>query len=113
MQLPTRNRTPILALLALAIGLLVVGGILLVGQIGVPEQTPRPSASVPPPSATDPLSTPEGAVRGFFAAFAAARRTDDPAAIAAVRDRARTRPRTCPSPASSTVRGRSKQGLRA
>ena len=81
MQLPTRNRTPILALLALAIGLLVVGGILLVGQIGVPEQTPRPSASVPPPSATDPLSTPEGAVRGFFAEFAAARRTDDPVAV--------------------------------
>lgn len=82
MQLPTRNRTPILALLALAVGLLVVGGILLVGQIGVPGQTPRPSASGPSPSATDPLSTPEGAVRGFFAAFAAARRTDDPTLLA-------------------------------
>ena len=82
MQLPTRYRMPILALTALVLSLLVVGGILLVGGIGVPTATPTPSASTPVASATDPLSTPEGAVRGFFSAFAAARRTDDPAVVA-------------------------------
>ena len=82
MHLPSRYRMPILALTALLLALLVVGGILLVGGIGVPTATPTPSASAPVASATDPLSTPEGAVRGFFSAFAAARRTDDPAAVA-------------------------------
>ena len=72
---------PILALTALVLALLVVGGILLVGGIGVPTATPTPSASTPVASATDPLSTPEGAVRGFFEAFAAARRTDDPSVL--------------------------------
>lgn len=82
MQLPQRNRTPILALTALVLALLVVGGILLVGRIGVPEVSPGPSPSTPVASATDALSTPEGAVRAFFSAFAAARRTDDPVAVA-------------------------------
>jgi len=81
MKLPTRYRMPILALTALVLALLVVGGILLVGGIGVPTATPTPSASTPVASATDPLTTPEGAVRGFFSAFAASRRTDDPAAV--------------------------------
>ena len=78
MNLPTRNRTPIVALIAVVLGLLVVGGILLVGRIGVPDASPRPTASVPAPSATDPMATPEGAVRAFFDAYSAARRTDDP-----------------------------------
>lgn len=82
MQLPTQHRMPILALTALVLALLVVGGILLVGRIGVPDATPRPSSSTPAASATDPLSTPEGAVRAFFDAFAASRRTDDPTAVA-------------------------------
>lgn len=81
MNLPTRNRTPIVALIAVVLGLLVVGGILLVGRIGVPDALPRPTASGPAPSATDPMSTPEGAVRAFFDAYSAARRTDDPAAV--------------------------------
>jgi len=79
-------RTPILALAAIALGLLVVGGILLAGRFGVPDATPTPSITVsPPPSApasADPLATPEGAVRTFFGAFATARRSDDPSAIA-------------------------------
>ena len=82
MQLPSRYRMPILAVTALVLALLVVGGILLVGRIGVPEASPRPSSSAPVASATDSLSTPEGAVRAFFSAFAAARRTDDPVAVA-------------------------------
>jgi hypothetical protein len=48
MQLPTRYRMPILALTALVLALLVVGGILLVGGIGVPAATPTPSASTRP-----------------------------------------------------------------
>ncbi len=72
MNLPTRNRTPIVALIAVVLGLLVVGGILLVGRIGVPDASPRPTASGPAPSATDPMSTPEGAVRAFFDAYSAA-----------------------------------------
>lgn len=85
MMTPTRTRTPILALAAIALGLLVVGGILLVGRLGVPEGTPAPTALASPSaaaSAVDLLSTPEGVVRAFFAAFGNARRTDDPAAIA-------------------------------
>ena len=81
MMTPTRTRTPILAFAAIALGLAVVGGILLVGRLGVPEGTPAPTSSASPSlsaSATDPLSTPEGAVRAFFAALADARRTDDP-----------------------------------
>ena len=80
MMTPTRTRTPILAFAAIALGLLVVGGILLVGRLGVPEGTPAPTSLASPSlsaSATDPLSTPEGAVRAFFAALADARRTDD------------------------------------
>lgn len=82
MQPPSRYRMPILALTALVLALLVVGGILLVGRIGVPQASPSPSSSTPVSGATDPLSTPEGAIRAFFSAFAAARRTDDPAAVA-------------------------------
>ena len=77
MHLPNRNRTPILALTALVIALLVVGGILLVGRIGVPDASPSPSPSTPVASATDALSAPEGAVRAFFQALGSARRTDD------------------------------------
>jgi hypothetical protein len=78
---PTRPRTPILALTAVAIGLLVVGGILVVGRFGVPDASPSPTASAPTSSATDPMATPEGAVRAFFDAYSAARRTDDPAPV--------------------------------
>ena len=77
MQLPSRYRMPILAVTALVLALLVVGGILLVGRIGVQEASPHPSSSAPVASATDPLSTPEGAVRAFFEALGSARRTDD------------------------------------
>ena len=75
-------RTPILALAAVALGLLVVGAILFTGRLGVPEATPVPAVTATPsPSVADPRSTPEGAVRAFFAAFATSRRSDDPSAI--------------------------------
>ena len=86
MPTPTRLPTPVMVIASLVLGLLVVGGILLVGSLGVPEATPMPSSTAtlvaPTATATDPRATPEGAVRAFFAAFAAARRTDDPAGIA-------------------------------
>ena len=86
--------TPALALAAVALGLLAVGGILLAGRLGAADATPAPSRTAPPsaaapssaaaPTATvaDPRSTPEGAVRAFLAAFATARRSDDPSAAA-------------------------------
>ena len=75
-------RTPILALAAVALGLFVVGAILFTGRLGVPEATPVPAVTATPsPSAADPRSTPEDAVRAFFAAFATSRRSDDPSAI--------------------------------
>ena len=91
MPTPTRLRTPVLVIASLVLGLLVVGGILLVGNLGTSQPEPSPSlrvsASLTPtqvttPAATDQLSTPEGAVRAFFTDFAAARRTDDPSGIA-------------------------------
>jgi hypothetical protein len=93
MPTPTRLRTPVLVAAAIVLGLLVVAVILLVGSLGTTQPEPSPSLQASPsltPSptatatATDPLSTPEGAVRAFFAAFAAARRTDDPSGIAAM-----------------------------
>jgi hypothetical protein len=82
MHLPTRYRIPVLALAAVVLGLLVVAAILLVGGIGVPESSQSSTSSAPSASATDPMATPEGAVRAFFAAYTTARRTDDPTAVA-------------------------------
>ena len=78
---PTGRRTPILALTAVAVGLFVVGGILLVGRLGVPAEAPSPSSAGPSAAPTDPTATPEGAVRAFFMAFATARRSDDPSLV--------------------------------
>ncbi len=85
---------PILALTALVLALLVVGGILLVGGIGVPTATPTPSASTPVASATDPLATPEGAVRGFFEAPSLRHVALTIARYVAVRHRDKPRPPT-------------------
>ena len=61
----------------------------MVGSLGTTQPEPPPRgvvAATPAPApatvaATDPLSTPEGAVRAFFAGLKEARRTDDAAAI--------------------------------
>jgi hypothetical protein len=93
MPTPTHLRTPVLVAAAIVLGLLVVAVILLVGSLGTTQPEPSPSlraspsltpSLAPTATATDRLSTPEGAVRAFFAAFAAARRTDDPSGIAAM-----------------------------
>ena len=89
MPTPTHLRIPVLVIASVVLGLVVVGGILLVGSLGTTQPEPPPTLQTTPTSspaatvtATDSLSTPEGAVRAFFAAFAAARRTDDPSGIA-------------------------------
>ena len=86
MPTPTRLPTPVMVIASLVLGLLVVGGILLVGSLGTTQPEPSPSreassSQTPTATAADQRATPEGAVRAFFAAFAAARRTDDPAGI--------------------------------
>lgn len=89
--MPTQPRLslPVLAGAAIAIGLLVVGGILLLGQLGTQGAASTPSTPValsdsPAATPSDPGSTPEAAVGAFFKAYADARRTGDPAPIEAL-----------------------------
>ena len=80
-RIPERNRPLVIVATAVVVLLLIVGGILLVGQLG---PSPTPSLSTPPSvTASPPVdpSTPEGATRAFFDAFAQARRTDDPSIV--------------------------------
>ncbi len=79
-RLPARYQLPLVAGVSLLVVVLVVGAILLAGQIR-PEPTASVQPSSPSPSATADPSTPEGVVRAFFAALKEARRTDDPALI--------------------------------
>jgi hypothetical protein len=80
-HIPERNRPLVILVTGIVVLLLVAGGVLLLGQLG---PSPTPTTSLPPSATASPSadpSTPEGAVRAFFAAFKEARRTDDPALI--------------------------------
>jgi hypothetical protein len=81
-RIPERSRPLVILATGVVVLLLVAGGVLLVGQLG-PSPTPTTSSS---PSATASpsadTSTPEGATRAFFDAFARARRTDDASIVA-------------------------------
>lgn len=80
-RIPERNRPLVILATGVVVLLLVAGAVLLLGQFG---PTPTPTTSLPPSSTASPSadpSTPEGAVRGFFEAYASARRTDDPALV--------------------------------
>jgi hypothetical protein len=80
-RIPERNRPLVIAVVGVVVLLFVAGGILLLGQLG---PTPSPSTSLPPSVTASPSadpSTPEGAVRAFFQAYANARRTDDPSLV--------------------------------
>lgn len=80
-RIPERNRPLVIVVTGIVVVLIVVGAVLLVGRIG---PSPTPSTSLPPSATASPSpdpTTPEGAVRAFFAAFKEARRTDDPALI--------------------------------
>lgn len=84
-RFPARYQLPLIAGVSLLVVLLVVGAVLVAGRLA-PSASP---AITPPASATAPASasrsvdasTPEGAVRSFFEAFARARRTDDPSLV--------------------------------
>lgn len=79
-RLPARYQLPLVAGVSLIVLLLIVGAVLVAGRIG-PRPTPSATPSAPAPSATAGPSTPEGAVRAFFDAVVAARRTDNPGII--------------------------------
>ena len=78
-RLPARYQLPLVAGVSLVV-LLVVGAVLLASRIW-PAPTPSIQPSSASPSATVDPSTPEGAVRAFFAAYSQARQTDDPALV--------------------------------
>ena len=83
-----KYRLPVVAAVALVVVVLVVGAIAAFGSMGstaptassTPTRTPSATAT-PAPTPTDPRSTPEGATRAFFAAFAKAWKTDDPSLV--------------------------------
>ena len=76
-RIPERNRPLVILATAVVVVVLVVGGVLVVGQLG-PAPTPSPpSLPTATPSPSADTSTPEGAVRAMFEAFARARPTND------------------------------------
>ena len=79
MQVPERYRLPAVAASSVLVALLVVAVVLVSGR-GTPSEQPTAPATTPP-GGTAATSTPEGAVRAFFEAFARARRTGDPSVI--------------------------------
>jgi hypothetical protein len=83
-----RYRLPVVAAVALVAVVVVVGAVAAFGSIGssvhsasaTPTRTPSATAT-PVPTPTDARSTPEGATRAFFQAFAQARKADDPSLL--------------------------------
>jgi hypothetical protein len=78
MHVPPRYRLPIAVLASVGVVVVVIVAV-LVANGGGPVVTPTPSTIAP--ASSDPTSTPEGAVRAFFEAFAQSRKTDDPTLI--------------------------------
>ncbi len=78
-----RYQLPIAVGVAVVVVVAVVAAVVGLGSAGAgATPTPsRPASLAPTPSPADPLSTPEGATRAFFHAFADARKTDDPKLI--------------------------------
>ena len=80
-RMPSRHQPLAVAAVAIVVLLLVGGGVLIVGRLG---STPGPTASSSPSAIASPSpdsSTPEGAVRAMFEAFARARPTNDPSLV--------------------------------
>ena len=81
-----KYRLPLSPLIALAVVAVVVVAVVGLGSLGSsatsaaldPFAHVRRRRRLPAPTPTDPRSTPEGATRAFFAAYAKARKTDDP-----------------------------------
>jgi hypothetical protein len=78
MNVPQRYRLPIAVVASLAVVLVVLVVVVVADGAG-PIASSSPSASAS--ASTDPTSTPEGAVRAFFEAFANAGRSDDPTVV--------------------------------
>jgi hypothetical protein len=78
-RIPERSRLPVVIGVSLLALLLVAGSVIVLPRL-VPS-TPVPTTSPTPASPSADPSTPEGAVRAFFDAFARARRTDDPSIV--------------------------------
>jgi hypothetical protein len=82
-----KYRLPLTAAVAAIAVVVVVAVIVGLGSLGSGTvSTPTPALSstpttTPAPSPTDPRLTPEGATRAFFAAYAQARKTDDPSLV--------------------------------
>ena len=83
-----KYRLPFVALIALAVVAVVVVAVIGLGSLGSTATSAAPTPSpmltptaTPEPTPTDPRSTPEGATRAFFAAFAKAWKTDDPSLV--------------------------------
>jgi hypothetical protein len=80
MNVPERYRLAVVAATSLIVMVIVAGTILLLNRPGpTPVVSPSPTVTASPSLGP---STPEGAVRAFFDAFAKARRTDDPTLVA-------------------------------
>lgn len=78
---PERQRLPLLIAISVVAVLAVVGAVIVLPTIlPGPGPTPSPSASRSALPSPDP-STPEGATRAFFEAFADARRSGDPGVV--------------------------------
>ena len=83
-----KYRLPVVALIALAVVAVVVVAIVGLGSLGSSATSAAPTPSpmltptvTPAPTPTDARSTPEGATRAFFAAFAKALKTNDPSLV--------------------------------
>ncbi len=75
-RIPERSRLPVLVGVSVLALLLVAAGVIVAPRL-VPSPPTPTSAPTPAASPSVDPSTPEGAVRAFFDAFARARRTDD------------------------------------
>ncbi len=75
-RIPERSRLPVLVGVSLIAVVLVAGAVIVVPRLVQPTSAPTSSPTLPASPSVDP-STPEGAVRAFFDAFARARRSDD------------------------------------
>lgn len=78
-----RYRLPVVAGVAVVVIALVLGAIIGLGSLGSSAQgaAATPSRTPVPTATPDPRMTPEGTTRAFFAAFAAAWKTDDPSLV--------------------------------
>jgi hypothetical protein len=86
-----RHRLPLVATVAVATAAMVVAAVIGLGSLGSsakdtpstppPSTAPTTPTATPAPTATDPLSTLEGATRAFFSAFNKGWLTDDPTLV--------------------------------